>query len=436
MTIKFFGYKIKLRKLYLPLYLFFFIFAPPMVSGVNTFHLLFFYTVVLIILKYQKIFWKLIHAKVCNIFYFGYMLLLLYVVILMAMCLAFGKINVMNEVKQLYRYFMVIIEVPVCAIYISIYCKKKDYSYYDLIESILHAGLMQSVFTILMVLFPAIKSQIVGFMERVNGSGGSFLNMSGWEYARRYNAFSNNLQDALGWGTGIVAALALFYTLRVNKKYFWAFLILTLVPLFNAVTGVLFIGVIVFFILWPYILHGNAKGLIYAIKILLGALIIASIVMVSNPFVWEWVKGNLLAIGKMGKGSSSSTSFGNLMHVSNWQFPESFIDIIIGTGHNVMGDAEGYHHADPGITNNIWLMGMIGTTYLYWLWFAVIRAASKRVGAEFKWIFISIWICLVLFEIKGMSNYYNPGLAVTECLVFGTLIQQKKYLALILCVKR
>lgn len=425
MAIRIFNRRYSLNRFYLPLYLFFFIFAPPIIPNINSFHILFLYTFIILIFKYYGLFRSFIRKKICRIFFYGYILLLLYVVALMMICMISGKINIMNEITQLYRYFMVVLELPVCSIYISIYCRKNGYRYYDLIKNIIYAGLIQSIFTILMFSSPSIKSKIVNFMSITNGNGGSFLNMSAWEYARRYNAFSDNLQDAFGWGTGIIAGLALFLALHYNKKYFWAFPFLIFVPLLNSVTGLVFSGIMIFIILLPYVMTGNFKGIKYIVGLLVGGILIAIIVICVNPFIFKWVSSNILAIGKLGRGSASSTSFGHLMNNSNWIFPENVYEIVFGTGHNVMGDALGYHHADPGLTNNIWLMGIVGTTYLYCLWSVVIGVAEKKMGHEFFSLFFSVWVCFILFEIKGLTNFYNPGMAITECLIFSTLIENK-----------
>lgn len=414
-----------LRKLYAICYLFFCIFAPPVIPGINSFHFLFLYTVWVLIFKYNKSFQKILASKVCKRFFGGYGLLLGYVFTSMLLCIISGRINLMNEITQLYRYFMVVIELPVCAIYIALYCRKHSYDNYDMIKLIIAAGLIQAAFTVMMISSPGIKAAIVGYMSRTNGDSGSFLNMSAWEYARRYNAFSDNLQDALGWGTGIIASLALFISLSKHKKYLWIYPILILVPLFNAVTGVVFTIVTSFVIICSNILKGDPKAVKYLFLIAFGAIIFALILMTVNPFVYDWVSNNLLAIGRIGKGSSSTTSFGHLMNESNWRFPPNALSIIFGTGHNVMSDADGYHHADPGITNNVWLMGMVGTAYLYGFWTDVIRTAGNRSGRELRSIFISLGICLILFEIKGITNFYNPGLAVTILLIFSSLISRR-----------
>ncbi len=425
MTLMVSNHKYDLGKVYLTLYLFAFIFAPPLIVRLNFFHILFMYTLMVLALRYRVSVNKAFQDEITKTFYAGYGILLVYVMFLMFLCILSGKINLINEVTQLYRTFMVVVELPVCAIYIALYCKKYRYNYLELIKSIIAAGLIQSVFTILMVSSPDIKARIVEFMSKTNGDGGSFLNMSAWEYARRYNAFSNNLQDALGWGTGIITALALFMALKYKKKYFWVMPILFLVPLFNSVTGVIFVFVVSAIILLPYFLKRNFQSIKYIIGLLIFSVAVVCIVKTTNPFVYNWVKQNLLAIGKLGKGSASYTSFGHLMNNSNWQFPDSPLEFLFGTGHNVMGDAVGYHHADPGITNNIWLMGLLGTVYLYVFWFFILRKAGSKVGKGFKSLYFALWMCLTLFEIKGLSNFYNPGLAVTVCLLFSPLAIDK-----------
>ncbi len=415
------NHRYDLGKLYLTIYLFAFIFAPPLIPRLNFFHVLFLYTFIILVFRYRVSVNKAFQDRITKKFYLGYSLLLVYVISSMVLCIVSGKINLMNEITQLYRIFMVVIEMPVCAIYIALYCRKHSYSYFELPKAIIKAGLIQAVFTILMAGSPGIKARIVGFMSRTNGDGGSFLNMSAWEYARRYNAFSDNLQDALGWGTGIITALALFMALRYKKKYFWAMPVLFLVPLFNSVTGVVMAFVVSAIVLSAGFLRRNFQSIKYIAGLLMLSVVVILIVRSANPFVYNWVKQNLLAIGKLGQGSSSSTSFGHLMNNSNWQFPENPLEFLFGTGHNVMGDAAGYHHADPGITNNIWLMGLFGTIYLYAFWFFILRKAGSEAGKGFMRLYFALWVCLVLFEIKGLSNFYNPGLAVTECLLFSPL---------------
>ena len=129
MTLMVSNHKYDLGKVYLTLYLFAFIFAPPLIVRLNFFHILFMYTLMVLALRYRVSVNKAFQDEITKTFYAGYGILLVYVMFLMFLCILSGKINLINEVTQLYRTFMVVVELPVCAIYIALYCKKYRYKY-------------------------------------------------------------------------------------------------------------------------------------------------------------------------------------------------------------------------------------------------------------------------------------------------------------------
>lgn len=406
-------------KIKLVIYLFFFIFAPPLIPRISTIHVL---TVgsLLYMLLYWRTSLKLFYRqKNIKTFFTLFVIYLLYTMSRMAYSIIVNPVNADNYANTLYKFFMVVIEIPICCAFIIIYCNKKNYSFDELLKMIIWTGVIQVVVGGCMIVSPSIKYSLVSFMQKNNGS--SISDIVPWEYNRRYNAISDCMLDMLGWGLGIISALPLY--LKGKKRYIYLLCIpfLVVITVANSTTGIIMFGILtVIAILGKIKKISNNKVVLIGVAFFaaIGAVIAMKYVV---PSTYDWTVNEIKAI--LGMNTEKVSSFSKVMSADFRIFPEQIIELVFGTGHTIYG-ASGFAHSDLGYINHIWLGGLVGIIGIYFIYFTLFKAGFKR---HRKAVVLSLAIAMYIFELKGFGICYNPGMALTMLLVFGVIIFEKKY---------
>lgn len=406
-------------KIKLVIYLFFFIFAPPLIPRISIIHILTAGSLLYMLLYWRtslKLFYRQRNIKA---FFTLFLIYLLYIVSRMAYSIIVNPVNADNYVNTLYKFFMVVIEIPICCAFIIIYCNKKSYSFDELLKMIVWTGIIQVVIGGLMIVSPSIKYSLVSFMQRNNGS--SISDIVPWEYNRRYNAISDCMLDMLGWGLGIISALPLY--LKGKKRYMYLLCIpfLVVITVANSTTGIIMFAILaVIAILGKIKKISNNKVIIIGVSFLvaIGAVIAMKYIV---PSTYDWTVNEIKAI--LGMNTEKVSSFSKVMSSDFRIFPEQIIELVFGTGHTIYS-VSGFAHSDLGYINHIWLGGLFGTIGIYFIYFILFKAGFKK---QRKAIVLSLAIAMYIFELKGFGICYNPGMALTMLLVFDVIIVEKKY---------
>ena len=290
-------------KIPLIIYIFLFLFAPPIIKDINLLLILFFFSFIMIITKYRKEIKNIINIKnlkvLCGLLaiYFIY-----YFIVIVVNFIFTGKLYLYNYVINLYSMLLVFPVVFVCSLHIILYSKKHKITFNDIIKYIIIAGMIQAFITLVALLFPSVKSFLINIMYNNTGEE---LYLNKYHTERRMFGFANNLLDSFGFGTGIIAALPLFYSINNSKKRLITIPFLLLVPLLNSRTGLIMFGL--GFIVWlVYIIKTKSLKRYFNIFVLMGVLIIFSIVAISilSPKTITWIIDDVLSFFTDKKGTA------------------------------------------------------------------------------------------------------------------------------------
>ena len=410
--------KINYAKMKLVIYLFLLFFAPPLIPRVSVIHILTFFSLMYMLIKWRTSFKLFYRQKEIKKFIVLFLVYIMYAVTRIGYSLIMNPINIDNYFVALYKLFMVLIEIPICCCFVIIYCRKKEYSFDELLKLFVWTGMIQVVIGGCMILSPSLKYAVVSFMQRNNGA--SIQDIVPWEYNRRYNAISDCMLDMLGWGLGVLSAIPLYIKGKKHFLYLIAVPFLVLITVSNSTTGFIMFALLAGIAVIGGIKKvSNNKIVLYGVSIFI---VIGTIVAMKYmvPSTYTWTMNEIKSI--VGMKTEKVSSFSKVMSSDFRVFPESIQELFFGTGHTVYR-ANGYAHSDLGYINNIWLTGIFGTIYLYGVFLYLYYSCMKT---NQKCLVIALAIAMYMFELKGMGICYNPGMAVTMMCMFGMISMEEK----------
>lgn len=414
------------------LYLFCFIFAPPIIPKINLIFIVFAYTILQLIKREGRLINSILFEsgikKYCYFMFFAFT----YIVFVMWIGVHVQDVGGINYIKTFYRFLLLIPVTVTCVLYIIIRMKELKYDFYDFLHAIIKAGSIQAIISILMFLSPSIKQVLVDIMFANTGDS---LTQNLWVYQRRLYAFSNSVLDSFGYGTGIIAVLPFFLAIKKRIIYLIYVPMLLVVPLLNSRTGliVFFIGVITVIPLYLFkIKFIKLFKTVFVAGVLLFFLNIGYKIMQEvNPLTTIWIENGISSFlslfgidnGTVDIGYTESTN--NLFSASFWYVPNN-IGLIFGTGHNVY-QANGFDHSDVGYINDIWLGGLVGLFLLYFpLFILLIKTALKETQKEIKYLLFFLFFAFIATNVKGYMINYNVGMAITLSISFAAVYFSKK----------
>lgn len=417
--------KNRLNEMAFILYIFGFIFAPPIFPKINFIYIIFIYSFLKIIIMRKKIVSEVFLTSKIKRFCTGMSLAYLYVLIIMVLVMPVQNAGFINYLKTIYRFILITPVTITCIMYIIIRAKQLNYDIYDIINAIIKAGMIQAIISIMMFLSPTIKEKLVQIM--FNNTGDS-ITQNLWVYQRRLYAFSNSVLDSFGYGTGILAALPFYLAYKSKIRYLFYIPILLIVPLLNSRTGLLIFSIGFVCSIPIYITRMRIIKLLKIIGVILIIIISLSgvykIVYNVNPTTVTWVENGISDFISIFNKSSLNNNAGYkestsvLFSKNKWYLPNG-LGLILGTGHNVY-EANGFEHSDVGYINDIWLFGAIGIVLFYSQLFMLLIGTKKiKKDRELKFLFYFLGVAFLVANIKGYMLNYNVGMAVTLAIGFS-----------------
>lgn len=402
------------------IYIFCFLFAPPLVKNINFVLFVFAYSFIMIIIKYRKKLKETLKSiTIKNCIFLLLVYLVMYVISIILNIAFTGEIYLTNYVMNLYSMFIGFIVIFVCALYLIYRLQELGKELDDLIRLFIFAGLIQSLITITTLLSPAIKTKLVRIMFL---NTGDILLNTPWIISRRFFGFSNSMLDLFGFGTGLLAVLPLFYSIKHGKKYLACVPLLLLVPLLNSRSGLIMfvIGFIVWFI---YILKNKTYKNISKIIVVSLILAVTFIVLLIkfSPNTLDWILKDFGSFIGKGNGTASALfgkDFWTIPPIQSW---------LMGTGYNVSAysgfKVENITHSDVGYINEFWKVGIAGSIILYsFITYILIKAYKSSKEKYQKSIFVVFLMSIFVFLIKGTIFTYNPGCVIIYTLALYNLI--------------
>ncbi len=413
-----------LSKLNLTIYLFFFLFSPPLIPHINFIFILTLYSLFMLIKNY-KIIKEVIYRSTLNKFIVGILIFLCYWIIIIILNFFLGNsVNWFHYVRNAYSFFLFFPVTIICVLYVIVECQKNKFTLDDLIKYFIFAGMIQAALVLLSLVFPSIKNFFVEIMYL--NTGNNLLNTP-WLTQRRFYGFSNSMLDLFGLGTGLIAALALFYSFHKNIKYIFLFPVLLMVPLFNARTGLViaFVGVIfVILYLVTNLKKGSSISIIKILSIIFTFIILALVVLLASiffPETFDWISKSFKTYLDVFSGNTNGKADAFLLFSSNFWMLPPFPEIIFGTGYSLY-EATGFAHSDVGYINDIWCTGILGTIILYYTFgrvcYKAFKSSTKKI---FAYMIVYFVVSIMLFLVKGRIWVYSPAMAVILTILFYTI---------------
>ena len=416
--------------LFFCLYLFCIIFAPPIIPRINFMLILALFSCWKLMKENKKTLLKICFNSKILFWSLSMLVFIFYVFVVMIGNYLLGDgATISHYIITLYRFGIIVIYLP-CVVYVFVWMRKLNYDLWDLVYSLIMAGLIQAGICLASLLIPPFKEALVNYSYF---STGNEIYLNEFFNSRRLYGFSNDVLDSFGFGTGIIASLPLYYSVHTRQfKYIFLIPVLLIVPLLNARTGLIIFGVC--FILWIFTLPVLEKKYLkkYLISFaLIGfiGVIIVGIVYLINADAIVSTFADILSIFKFVFTGELSTpgldTASNLFKSSAWYLPSDPLQMIFGSGHTVFS-LNDFAHSDVGYINDLWLSGIIGTIGLYSLFFYLLVKSWRKGERLQNMLTLSLTVSLFIFQIKGRAVMYSVGTAVILLIQFY-LIYQNNY---------
>lgn len=420
--------KIKKRKeIIYSIYIFFFIFCPPIIPRLDV--VLIVFSAFGIYIKHRR---KVIHVlgRSGILFWVKAMIMLAWYILLIPLPISvflYGDIvQIRHYISLINRYGLLVAAVSTCVVYLILELEADNYGIEDFLRFLFYAGAIESSFSLGALLFPNFKSFLILIMYKNTGNA-AYLNA--WYTTIRSYGFANTLVDLFGLGISIIASACFVYGVFRNKIYILLSAYIVISAALNARTGLILYIICIMITIIYLVLKRNAKGILLGgISILMGVwafnfVLSTDLIDISTK---DWITSGIESfVEVLEKGEVESGSLNILFRDSWWDLPKG-IRLFIGTGHSRY-QAEGYTHTDVGYVNEIWMAGLVGGAFLY---ITIIRliymSISRYKSFMIKDIGIIICIEYFVFNIKAVALGYNPGATAMLSILFVLIYFSRK----------
>ena len=313
-----------------------------------------------------------------------------------------------SDIAGLVYWLFSIIPAGLAAI---IFIKDNDETIFSLFDLLLAAGMLQAVTALLAYIFPEVHSAFLHSMFTQEDLDTTY----GWVVEIRMYGYSLGLN----FGTPVVEAMlaiyALYKAVNVNIKYIVFVPFLAFTAVINARTSMVVIALTGLIIL----MQKKDKKAIIKTAVLVAFTVVAVGALAEIIFSQESF-GNLMWIGNgitetinffRGKADSGyySVAFGEQF----MRLPEGTVPLIFGMGERAMGGNEHGGSSDIGYVNDIWLGGIVYCVLLYAVLFAIVIIAMRRKGRlnneKHLWFYLgaSSMLLILFMSIKMYIDSLN-----------------------------
>lgn len=404
------------RKVKLSIFLFFAIFAPPIIPNINLMYLVALYSLGSMLISSRKYIKGVLFDRRIFTLYKSMLLIILYFSFPMLTSIVNDTlIEISNYFNVIYRFSsIIVIFIPICS-FCVIYCQKYNFSMTDFIEALIGSTLYEFVFCFLTLVSPKIKDRLVEIM--INNTG-YYYNIQPWTIRQRFWGFAASMTDYFGYALGIISGVCLWYAIYKKQRYYIVLPFLMLMVLLNATTGLIIFIIFAIFISGSNIINKKRKiaNIFIGIMFILSIPIIVYFLKTYVSYGYKKIIDNFYQIIDPSKVKASNTSINELLSARHWQIPNSGLAIIFGTGHSLLA-TEFFQRSDVGYINDIWSFGIVGMLIYMCAYIRFIWGIENK---EYKTIKYALVISMLVFNIKGVAVGCNSGALVTLLIVFAS----------------
>lgn len=395
--------------IYIILYTFLFVYCPP-IMPIYLLHILTLHSAFLLVIHYKKEYPKyIIKTRILH--------LIVPLIIAMLYLLIVILINE-SSIMKLYQYILIIIEIPICVLYLCCYFVRHKYSIYDVINIVLIAGAIQGVIATLSFLVPPFKDVLINILtERIhseNASSDIILAMA----EHRLNGFASNLTFTTPIVQSLLGIISLYLALNRNYKYILYMPIMLFSALINARSSfvVLIYGLILIILMSAINRKTIQKFMIIGTVIIIATAVLVEFTSNSSDAVFVWISVGFNEIISFMQGES--TGYFQIVLDNFIIYPEG-LAMIFGTGDIVFGLDIGMG-SDIGYINDLWLGGLVFISIVYFTFIAYYFKAYRKADKLVKFIILLLITTFVTLNIKGIvvSNNEFTNISILLSAVF------------------
>lgn len=408
-------------QIYLVIYLFFFLYAPPILVDFNIIFILFVFSVIQLVRKYINEVKFIFKSLTIKRFFIGMIIYSLYFFFVLGFNIIFLEtVDFMSYLTVVYSYMLFFPITLSCSVYVICLCLKNGISLDRLIGYFIYACLIQTGIAILTLFSREFKEILLQLLYKHTGND---LLLSTWLNQRRFFGFSRNLLDLFGLGTGILGGIVILQ-IQVHKKYIYFVPFIFLLTLLNARTGLVIIALSVFLMLFDKKNRELVSMFIMKYKyfLLIFIFVVCFAMCFFIPETFEWIINDFLSFLPNSKNTGTASW---IFSKSFWNIPNDFFGFIFGTGHNVFA-VNGFVHSDVGYINEIWKTGIIGFLILYGNILIIFGKLSKSNNYLKKYLGLLFMLSVFLFMIKGQVIGYNPATSLIFTIALYACIEKGK----------
>ncbi|WP_249869216.1 hypothetical protein [Oceanobacillus saliphilus] len=403
------------------LYLFLWLFDPPLIKNFSFEPILTIYSIIYVVLNYGYAKVAIAKSRI-TIFIKGYLLYFIYGVVITGLNFLFrNDVNLtsafLNTFIGLISYGLYIIAI---GLFVTTRSQKKGYDFYFLIKMIIFAASIQAVLVIASFLSSDIKNYFIQIMSTNISSSNKISTYVTDISGKRNFGFAYSLYDMFGYVTSIMFITTFNYALYRNKLYFIISGAIFMMPLLNSRTGLLLsvLGLIISLLLY-LIYSGKATSFL---KVLFSLLILSyllsavfNLIQLNAPTTYTWMKEGIdSTIALITEGEVTGGYYTNASMF--WFFPTD-LSIIFGTGltpKDLINTG-----SDVGYVNVIWKFGIVGLLIVIALYTKLLKTVIKTSDSGLKkaigfYLIFSVLIYMVKLDVVKAS----PGAYIMFLLCF------------------
>ena len=401
------------KKAWISILLFFAVFTPPLIKGVNIIYLVALFSLIMIGVKYCMGMQEILHNKNIKRLNISFALLIAYYFIPMSICINSGtKMEISNYINVIYRFVAnLLLFEPIC-IYVVLFCAENKYDVNHVVDALFRASFIEFFFCLACLISPDIKTYFTHIMIE---NTGYYTNIQPWTIRDRFWGFASTMTDYFGYSLGLIMGLGIVKIYKRNNKYFVGCLALLLMIVLNSTTGLVVGGLFLIFSLLDALKLRNIsfRNIIIIIFVIILTPVVISVLSVLAPTGFQKILDNIYQIIDPTKVEASNTSLNDLFSERFWQIPPSMSLIIWGTGHSLLG-TEFFRNSDVGFINDIWSFGIVGTAMYFISYMKFIKKTIKN-----EIIYLPIIFSVIAFNVKGVAVGVNSGAFIIMLLCFS-----------------
>lgn len=420
---------LSVKKAMLTMYLFMYIFSPPIISNLRiTFdiiNLLFFLYVYLLkeSIEGMRLSLKVIRMNALLFFFLAYCFL---------NGIYFEFIEKPNSIftyqdgeflKTLIRLLAVMGRITLICFVFNYIRKKLNMNLDSFTNIILSAGMVQFVCVILALIFPEVREW---FLSTINANTegvmqNAILVSQGGD--QRCYGFADNLFDSIGYVVSFIFSISFIKAISRNEmKYYIVSLCMVFISLLNTRTGILLNVICVFIVLLFYLNNNPKKYMIpFAVTVILAFGIIGWFINIMPESTMKWMMigfDELISFLFYQEYTGIFLTF----YMDHLNFPN---DIILGDG--AIPEVDYYNVSDIGYIQCVWRYGVLGTVMLVlgWLYFFYVCYKENRCDLEMKCFVLCAGAVFFIYQIKLFSLYNLGAFSVFVPILVISLIAEK-----------